>query len=124
MHPIRRHVPPSSFSFSTHATSIPSCAARIAAMYPPGPAPITTRSWLFDAFSALISSLQEHPSRRLDALLDPLRERRRLAPVHDEVVVRHRPVHHRTDHHLPVARHGPVLDRVQSEDPALRRIHD
>ena len=32
MHPTRRHVPPSSGSFSMHATLAPSCAARIAAV--------------------------------------------------------------------------------------------
>jgi hypothetical protein len=32
MQPTRRHVPPSSVSFSTHATLAPSCAARIAAV--------------------------------------------------------------------------------------------
>ena len=32
MHPTRRHVPPSSGSFSIHATLAPSCAARIAAV--------------------------------------------------------------------------------------------
>ena len=32
MHPTRRHVPPSSGSFSMHATFAPSCAARIAAV--------------------------------------------------------------------------------------------
>jgi hypothetical protein len=42
--PTRRHVPPSSDSRSTHATRAPSCAARIAAVYPAGPPPRTATS--------------------------------------------------------------------------------
>src|ERR1700758_3747749 len=41
MQPMRRHVPPSSGSFSMQATFAPSWAARIAAVYPPGPPPRT-----------------------------------------------------------------------------------
>ena len=44
MHPILRQVPPSVAFFSTTATFMPSCAARIAQTYPPGPVPMTTRS--------------------------------------------------------------------------------
>jgi hypothetical protein len=44
MQPTFKHVPPSVRLFSTQATFIPSWAARIAATYPPGPAPMTTRS--------------------------------------------------------------------------------
>ena len=40
MQPQIRQVPPSAFCFSTTATFRPSCAARIAATYPPVPAPI------------------------------------------------------------------------------------
>src|SRR3954469_9669988 len=47
MHPTLRHTPPQYLS-STTATLLPSCAARMAATYPPGPAPRTTTSkcWL------------------------------------------------------------------------------
>ncbi len=44
MQPTRRHVPPSSGSFSMQATFAPSCAARMAAVYPPGPPPRTATS--------------------------------------------------------------------------------
>ena len=44
MHPTRRQVPPSSGSFSMQTTVAPSCAARIAAVYPPGPPPRTATS--------------------------------------------------------------------------------
>jgi hypothetical protein len=43
MHPTLRQTPPQYF-FSTTATFLPSWAARIAATYPPGPAPRTTTS--------------------------------------------------------------------------------
>src|SRR5256885_5006588 len=43
MRPIFKHVPPRN-SPSTHAVLNPNCAARIAAVYPPGPAPITIKS--------------------------------------------------------------------------------
>src|SRR5262245_50673399 len=50
MQPQSRQVPPSAFCFSTTATFRPSCAARIAATYPPVPAPITTTSYSFVTF--------------------------------------------------------------------------
>src|SRR3954470_24605206 len=43
-HPTRRHVPPSSGSCSMHTALAPSCAARMAAVYPPGPPPRTATS--------------------------------------------------------------------------------
>src|SRR5581483_5998822 len=44
MQPTRRHVPPSASSCSTQTAFAPSCAARIAAVYPPGPPPRTATS--------------------------------------------------------------------------------
>src|SRR5262245_13660568 len=44
MQPQFRQTPPSVGASSTIAADSPSCAARMAAMYPPGPEPITTRS--------------------------------------------------------------------------------
>src|SRR5918998_964839 len=44
MQPQFKHVPPSTCSFSTSATLIPSWLARIAGMYPPFPLPMMTRS--------------------------------------------------------------------------------
>src|SRR5262245_5233204 len=44
MHPQIKQVPPSALCFSTTATFKPSCAALMAATYPPVPAPITTTS--------------------------------------------------------------------------------
>src|SRR4051812_45123119 len=43
MQPTLRHTPPQ-YLLSTTATLLPSCAARMAATYPPGPAPRTTTS--------------------------------------------------------------------------------
>ena len=44
MQPTRRQVPPKRDSLSMQAVLNPSWAARMAATYPPGPAPITTTS--------------------------------------------------------------------------------
>jgi hypothetical protein len=44
MQPTFRQVPPCVLRFSTTATFSPSCAARMAQTYPPGPVPMTTRS--------------------------------------------------------------------------------
>ena len=44
MHPQSVQTPPSRGSFSTMRTDSPSCAARIAATYPPGPEPMMMRS--------------------------------------------------------------------------------
>ena len=44
MQPTLRQVPPSVAFFSTTATFMPSCAARTAQTYPPGPVPMITRS--------------------------------------------------------------------------------
>src|SRR5579883_122198 len=44
MQPTFRHTPPR-YSFSIHTTLAPSWAARMAATYPPGPAPMTATSF-------------------------------------------------------------------------------
>ena len=44
MHPTLRHTPPKFWCFSIRHTRCPRSAARKAVAYPPGPAPITTRS--------------------------------------------------------------------------------
>ena len=54
MHPTRRHVPPSSGSCSTQTVFAPSCAARIAAVYPPGPPPRTTTSTSISAPQSVV----------------------------------------------------------------------
>ena len=46
MHPRFKHTPPRSGSLSIKRTFLPRAAARKAAAYPPGPAPITTISTL------------------------------------------------------------------------------
>src|SRR5690606_15371880 len=123
MQPTRTQVPPSTGSFSTSATSRPSCPPRTAATYPPGPAPTMTTSCLL-APSAAISDLQQHAGGVLDGLLDALEERHALAAVDDAVVVRERDVHHGPHDHLTVAHDGALLDRVHAEDARLRGVHD
>ena len=50
MQPTCRHVPPRKPSFSTTKVFNPHCAARIAVLYPPGPLPMMTRSYLAKRF--------------------------------------------------------------------------
>src|SRR5690606_27094296 len=123
MQPTRTQVPPRVGSFSTRPTSNPSCAPRIAATYPPGPAPTITTSCRRAAPSAT-SDLQEHARRVLAGFLDALQERDRLAAVDDAVFVGEGDVHHRAHHHLAPDGHGPLLDRVHAEHARLRRVHD
>src|SRR5216684_948 len=66
MHPQSRHVPPSAFCFSTTATLRPSCAARMAATYPPVPAPITMTSYSLVTFRPPFSPLQRRQGDERD----------------------------------------------------------
>src|SRR5262249_32384274 len=63
MQPMLRQVPPRAARLSTQATRSPSWAARMAATYPPGPAPITTRSNT-SAIARLPSPAPGPPARR------------------------------------------------------------
>src|SRR5262249_21786393 len=121
MQPTLRQVPPRISYFSTQATFMPSCAARIAAVYPPGPDPMTTRSKV-----PLMGRLdgQQTALGAFQALLDAHQERHRLLAIHDAVIVGEREVHHRANHDLIVHHHRTLLDLVHAEDAALRRIQD
>src|SRR5436190_17662188 len=87
MHPTRRHVPPSSRCCSIQTAFAPSCAARIAAVYPPGPPPRTATSHsirspsLRSLWSILVAELRLHRPRagRLADLAEaePLVQRQR-----------------------------------------------
>src|SRR3954463_3899840 len=65
MHPQRRHVPPSAFCFSTTATFKPSCAARMAATYPPVPAPITMTSYSLAIRCEVLSTFQRREGNKV-----------------------------------------------------------
>src|SRR5262245_63381004 len=120
MQPMRRQVPPRSCSFSTQATFRPSCAARIAATYPPGPAPMMTRSCCFWS----MSNFEQNPRRILEQPLDVPEKGNRFAAVDDAVVVSQRHIHHRTNDNFPFPDNGSFLNRVHPEDAALRRVDD
>src|SRR5262245_23217607 len=120
MHPMRRHVPPRSCSFSTQATFRPSCAARMAATYPPGPAPVMTRSCCFCS----MSDFEQNPRRIFEQPLDVAEEGDRFAAVDDPVVVSQRHVHHRTNDDLSFSDNGSFLNRMHPKDAALRRVDD
>src|SRR5450432_1920266 len=63
MQPQFRQMPPGR-SRSMHATLKPSCAPRMAATYPPGPAPTTTRSYLSAMKSDTYYVVRDSPSTR------------------------------------------------------------
>src|SRR5262245_39224564 len=120
MQPMRRQVPPRSCSFSTQASFRPSCAARIAATYPPGPAPMMTRSCCFCS----MSNFEQNPRRILEQPLDVPEKSDRFAAVDDAVVVSQRHVHHRPNDNLSFSDNGSFLNRVHPKDAALRRVDD
>lgn len=75
MQPRLRQVPPNVLSRSMSATVLPSCAARNAVEYPPGPAPMMTMSKCCSVMPALVDScvttgymVMEKPSVFADGL--------------------------------------------------------
>src|SRR5579859_4547876 len=74
MQPTFRHVPPM-YCFSTIATRPPNCAARMAATYPPGPAPITVTSNRFVSVATetllYLDLSVAHPRRSAHAVRTP-----------------------------------------------------
>ena len=83
MQPTFRQVPPSALRFSTQATLKPSCAARIAQTYPPGPPPTTTTSKVLSAIggfpSAIFVFAKSLPVQRGGPRADLCRRSRQLA---------------------------------------------
>src|SRR5688572_20610997 len=69
MQPQMRQVPPSAFCRSTTATFFPSCDARMAATYPPVPAPITTTSYACAMSNPLVYSATSMAPRRKTLLI-------------------------------------------------------
>src|ERR1700742_2529770 len=53
--------------------------------------------------------VEQQALRVFDGVLDPHQEGHRFLAVDHPVVVAHRQVHHRPDHHLAADRHRPVL---------------
>src|SRR5690606_25832803 len=129
MQPTFKQVPPSApspagfFQRSTHATLKPSCAARIAAMYPAGPEPMTTASKRSDIPSPP-SQNDDQAGRIFHRLLDCDEEQHRFAAVDDPMVVRQREIIHRSHHDLAVLDHGTLLGGMDAEDGRLRRVDD
>src|SRR5207244_3562897 len=77
--PTRRHVPPSSASCSMQTVRAPSCAARIAAVYPPGPPPRTATSQSI----LLLVGFRADPSEARAGRVDALEPGSRLEPLED-----------------------------------------
>src|SRR6185503_19752961 len=109
MQPMLRHVPPKVPRLSMQALFSPSWPARMAALYPPGPPPMTTTSncWA-------ISDVQQQALRVFEVFLHAHEERYRFAAIDQAVIVGQRQIHHRADFHLVVDSHRPLLDLVHT----------
>ena len=70
IHPTFKQTPPRSGYFSTNATFRPKSAARNAAEYPPGPDPITTKSYVIFAYSISVLSRTPVISYSIQGFLD------------------------------------------------------
>src|ERR1019366_2860943 len=90
MQPILRPGPPSFFA-STSTVSTPSCPARIAQTYPPGPAPITNN---LQNMSFIASAFHEDQRGRLKQSLDSLHEARRIEAIYDAMIKTRGQIHH------------------------------
>src|SRR6266513_2753023 len=87
----------------------------------PGPLLQTSRGGEGEELSLYF---EQHSGRILDGLFDATEAGDRLASINEAVIVGERYVHHRPNHHVSIASHGPFLNGVQAEDTALRRIDD
>src|SRR5450631_1511047 len=100
--------PPAVLHASMQTTRRPSCAARIAAMYPPGPAPITATSNSWFICNLSLSDFEQQARRILERFLHGHQRQHRLAPIDDAMVVRQRQVVHGAHDYLAVFHDGPV----------------
>src|SRR5206468_2223098 len=136
-----KQVPPR-YALSTIAVFIPSCAARIAATYPPGPAPITIRSkfdsaTVIDPFSSRCLRLRNY--READPKTETATERRirhsvavgtaSAARLHFEhqpcrVFQRLLDSHQEADRFLPVDHAMVVAQRQVHHRPNLNLVAD
>src|SRR6267142_4772428 len=109
MQPMLVQVPPSAglpsgvFQSSMQAVARPSCAARIAATYPPGPPPMTTTSNVCAMDSAL--QVEKETRRIFERFLDRDQRQHRFAAVDDAVIVGEREVVDRPNDDLAVLNH-------------------
>src|SRR5262245_17174144 len=105
MQPQFRQMPPGR-SASTTATFLPSCAARMAETYPPGPEPTTTTSTC-----SLAIGLDQETQRRLQRRFEVGQEPGAHGAVHHPVIARERHLHALADRQLAVHHHGLLHDR-------------
>src|SRR3954465_1419332 len=116
MQPQFRQMPPAR-SRSLQATLKPSCEARMAATYPPGPAPTTTRSYL----SAISEGQGDGPFQDRDDRGEQLRAQR---AVDDPVGAGQRQGHALANDDLIVLHHRLAAGGAHRQDGRLRRIDD
>src|SRR5262245_29276646 len=124
MQPQLRQMPPRC-SRSTTAVFMPSCAARIAATYPPGPLPRTIRSkevsaiWPSPPFSS-----QQHRQRIFDERLEGSQELRANSAVDGAVIAGEGTAHDRRHGDRAILDHRALLAGADRQDAAMRRIDD
>src|ERR1039458_110324 len=122
MQPRFRQVPPRVGRFSISATLSPSCAARNAHTYPPGPAPMTATSYV--SMKGRRSDAQQEARGILDLLLHLDEEGDSLAAVDHAVVVGQGGEPRGRDDDLPAYGDRTLLDRMHPQDGALGRVDD
>src|SRR5271165_1084941 len=111
MQPQFRQTPPTR-SRSMHSTLFFSCANRMAALYPPGPPPMTIASY----FVGMLLAFHQHHVGRRQLRSDVFDELRCDAAVDDAVVERDREIGHHAHDDLAVAHDRTRLDRVRAQD--------
>src|SRR5688572_15557490 len=114
MQPQFRQMPPGR-SRSMQATLKPSCAPRMAATYPPGPAPTTTRS----NFSAMAVSLESQGDGTFQDRDDRGQQLGAQRAVDDPVVTRQRQRHALPDDDLIVLHHRLLAHAPHGQDGGL-----
>src|SRR5882724_1815680 len=121
MQPQFRQMPPGR-SRSTHAVLKPSCAPRMAATYPPGPAPTTTRSYL--SAMKVSHDLKGQRDRLLEDADDGLQHLGAERAVDDAVVAGERDRHALPHDDLVVLDDRLLAYGPHGEDGPLGRVDD
>src|SRR5262245_43758347 len=93
----------------------------MAATYPPGPAPMTTRSYLS---AVVVTGLERQRDRLFEDGDDRLQQLRAQRAVDDPVVAGEGDRHDLADDDLPFLDDGDLADVAHGEDGALGRIDD
>src|ERR1041384_4283219 len=122
MHPTLTQTPPS-LSRSMTAVDRPSCAARIAQTYPPGPPP-TMMTSKFATMGPLSWHLPNHRQGILEHAFEGLQETGAGSAVDDPVIAAHGHAHAPPHGQGSLVRHRLLLHRSHGQDTRLGRVDD